>query len=67
MPSGGDGFYYFSVYLSQRGDNFAYFEVQINGGTVCTALTDQHDLPGDAGQATCGAAAYITEGSKKNN
>ena len=60
-PLGGDGFYYFSAYFVVRYNEYAVFDIQINGETLCTAYTDQQD-PVDNGQAACSAATYVTEG-----
>ena len=62
MPHSGDGFYYFSVYFLVDSDEFAYFDIQINGNVLCTAQTEQEDTPGDRGQAECSAASYATKG-----
>ena len=43
VPSGGDGFYYFSVYLWVRPDRAAYFEIELNGELICTAASDVND------------------------
>ena len=63
MPSGGDGYYYFSTYLAVTFYEYADFDIQINGETLCTAYTDQQgtSVP-DPGQAACSGAAYVTEG-----
>ena len=61
MPSGGDGFYYFSAYFAVSYNEYARFDIQINGAVICTAYTDQQD-PNDDGQAACSAATYATEG-----
>ena len=65
VPSGGDGFYYFSTYLLVQGGEYGDFEIQVNGERMCTAVMQQHDSPNDAGQAACSAATYVTEGMKE--
>ena len=62
MPPGGDGFYYFSVFLLVNYEEYAFFEIQINGAVLCTAYADQQSTTFDAGQAVCSAAVYATEG-----
>ena len=62
MPSGGDGFYYFSTHLVVMEDEYAYLDIQINGERICTAYTDQQDSPGDDGQAACSAVTYSVQG-----
>ena len=62
MPSGGDGFYYFSVYLLVGDRKYATCNMQINGDVICTAQTDQEDTPSNEGVAVCNAASFATEG-----
>ena len=64
VPPGGDGYYYFSVYLLVDSDEFGRFNIELNGETMCTAQTDQTDTPINEGQATCSAASYASEGCK---
>ena len=40
VPPGGDGYYYFSVYLRVNGDEAGTFDVEINGELLCTAYSD---------------------------
>ena len=61
MPSGGDGFYYFSVYFQVYYYESATFDVQINGNNLCTAQTDQGDRELNYGQSGCSAATYVVE------
>ena len=62
VSPGGDGFYYFSVFLIVRNTEWAHFDIQINGETLCTAYTDQGDTPSDPGLAACSAATYASDG-----
>ena len=62
VPPGGDGFYYFSVYLFAASGEYARFDIQINGLRLCTASTDQNGSSGDQGQAACSAASYVSSG-----
>ena len=62
MPSGGDGFYHFSVYLFAASGEYAQFDIQINGLRLCTASTDQDESSGDRGQAACSAVSYVSSG-----
>ena len=68
VPSGGDGFYYFSAYFVVRYYEYARFDIQINGETLCTAFTDEEQqAAADDGQAACSAATYATEGLQINS
>ena len=49
MPSGGDGYYYFSTYLLVDNDEYGAFDIRVNGETLCTAVTEQQDTPNDPG------------------
>ena len=58
VPSGGDGFYYFSVYLWVLPNKAAYFEIELNGDLICTAAAEV-----DGYEVTsCTAAIYAVEG-----
>ena len=63
MPSGGDGFYYFSTYLLLAENEYGYFDIQNNGNVLCTARTDQDETSAAVGQAACSAAIYGIEGT----
>ena len=40
MPPDGDGFYYFSVFLTGYGHEKSYFDVELNGELICTVFSD---------------------------
>ena len=63
MPPGGDGFYYFSAYFLIPGGEYGYFDLNINGETLCTAGSDHEDTLYST-QAGCSGAAFVTEGTK---
>ena len=60
VPPGGDGYYYFSTYLSVEEDEYASFNMEINGELLCTAETSVST--GYYGPAVCSGANYIMEG-----
>ena len=62
VPSGGDGYYYFSVYFLVSTAEFAHFKIQINGQVLCTARGDEAEAITEKAQAACSAATYATEG-----
>ena len=63
MPSGGDGFYYFSAYFTVYYFEHAYFDIQINGESICTAHADRNGSDNtDPGPTSCSAATYADEG-----
>ena len=64
MPPGGDGFYYFSVFLTAAGDESAYFDVELNGELICTVYSDLTQSPStDSEMAFCNGVTYATEGN----
>ena len=63
VPAGGDGYYYFSVYLIVWYLEYGYFDVQLNGETICTAYADRENLIYiDRGRTSCSAATFAAEG-----
>ena len=67
MPSGGDAFYYFSIYLYVRGDESAFLRVEINGEQLCEASSDLTEAPSsDFKTTSCSGVSYIVEGSHRN-
>ena len=62
VPSGGDGFYYFSVYLIINPSEFGFFDVEINGERVCTVVEDQEQSTSDYGSVSCSGVTYAVEG-----
>ena len=63
VPAGGDGFYYFSVYFTVLYFESAWFDIEINGETICTAYADQSasNHP-DYGHTSCSAVTDAAEG-----
>ena len=65
--SGGDGFYYFSAYLTVWYYEIGWFDIQINGEMLCTALGDANDSTfSDTDQASCSAVVLVAEGKILN-
>ena len=64
VPPGGDGYYYFSVYLLGDYNEFGYFDIQINGEILCTVRLEQQETFIDFPQSACSAAIYSIEGTK---
>ena len=62
VPPGGDGFYYFSIYLLVQYDAYCIFDIEINGEVFCTAYVEQQDTFSDTGPATCSTVANVTQG-----
>ena len=66
VPSGGDGWYYISIYMRIGGGEHALFEIEVNSDKVCSAIGEMNDILGgtpDTQQATCSAMANIAEGN----
>ena len=64
VPPGGNGFYYFSAYFQTPGNEYGYFNIEINGEMLCTALGDTQDLSVIEIHTACNAAALAVEGTK---
>ena len=62
MPSDGDGYYYFSTYLTGSDAEYSSFDLQINADVLCTVLLEQQLTDGDALQSSCSAATYAVQG-----
>ena len=63
VPSGGDGYYYFSTYIIVQADKYGLFNTEINGDLLCTAWGEAEDTTLDPGPATCSATTYATQGT----
>ena len=63
VPPGGDGFHYFSVYCTVYYFEYAFFDIQINGETICSAYgeTDSSTFS-DYVHTTCSVTTYVAEG-----
>ena len=46
VPSGGDGLYYFSIYLAVESDEHGRFQMMLNSELLCSAVGD-YDEGGD--------------------
>ena len=64
VPPGGEGFYYFSVYLLWYYEEYGYFDIQINGEILCTVRFEQEETFTDYPQSGCSAAIYTAEDMK---
>ena len=62
MPPGGDGFYYFSVFLLVCPDRAAHFDIEINEEQLCTSGADVNDYE----MVSCDAVAYAVEDIHRN-
>ena len=62
VPPGGDGFYYFSVYLLVLQGYVTVFDIEINGQTICMAYAEQLSSSDDE-KTSCTAVSYAAEGA----
>ena len=62
MPPGGDGWYYFFAHFRGSNTEYALFNIQINGNSLCTMVEDTSGTSDDGGQGGCGTVVYATEG-----
>ncbi len=64
VPPGGDGLYYFSIYLSVDDGEHGWFNIRVNGGILWTAEGDLNaDGTYDNPQATSSGLAQLTQGN----
>ena len=63
VPSGGEGFYFFSTFLLGNWRNVAHFDMRINGDVLCSVRVDQEEQVSDFPQSSCTAAIYAEEGT----
>ena len=63
MPSGGDGFYYFSAYARVYGGEFAIFDIEINAERICSVTADVRASDfNDRETTSCSGATYAIQG-----
>ena len=63
VPPGGDGFYYFSVFLMVVGAESSLFDVEHNGQLICTVYSDLTESPASDWEVTsCNAITNAVEG-----
>ena len=68
MPSGGDGFYYFSAYFIVRQFEHAGFAIEINGEFICIAWADRdNSIYADPGPTSCSGATFAAAGKIMNS
>ena len=63
VPPGGEGLYYFSIYLLVDSGERGQFSIRVNGQILCTAYGDDEESSADAPQSTCSLLAQLTEGN----
>ena len=64
MPSGGDGLYYLSVYLTTQSSENAYFDLEIHGERLCSVFADLNNAnSGDVWGTSCSGVADVMEGN----
>ena len=61
VPSGGAGWYYFSIFIVTSCGENGLFEIHINNEPVCTSIGDLDGSGLDVPQATCSAVANTAE------
>ena len=65
VPPGGDGFYYFAVYLSPFSSEDGIFDLEINGQVLCSTNADLDAVvAGDGWGISCSSVAQIMEGKR---
>ena len=63
MPPGGEGFYYFSLYVTTVSAEFARFDLEVNGQRLCSAVGELNNMSAsDEIVASCNGMAEVVEG-----
>ena len=63
MPPGGDGVYYFSVYVLVDLGESGRFDMRLNDDVICTTQPDHSDNGGgDYAPGSCSAAGDVVAG-----
>ena len=63
VPPGGDGFYYFSVYMTVLWNKYGVFDIRINGERICSAWGETDtSRAADAVHTSCSTTTYASEG-----
>ena len=61
VPPGGDGIYYFSVYVLVQNGEAARFDITVNDDEVCTTYPDQNATT-DLAPGSCSAVVDVVAG-----
>ena len=62
VPPGGDGLYYFSVYLRVRQNEVGRFDIEFNGEVICTTYAENLNTTSDETTTSCSGVASVSEG-----
>ena len=63
VPPGGDGVYYFSVYLLVIDGEFGIFDMTLNDDVICTAHPDHDNGGNDRAPGSCSAIVDVVTGN----
>ena len=62
---GGNGMYYFSMFLLGYGAEYGRFDMRLNDDVICTAFPDHsNNGAGDAAPGSCSAVVGVVSGNK---
>ena len=62
VPAGGDGMYFFYMFMTADFGEYTLFEIRINNVRMCSANADHNVLGSDYPTASCGVVASLTAG-----
>ena len=64
MPPGGDGVYYFSIFVRVQVGESAGFEIRLNNDAMCTTWPDQNSNgASDAAPGSCSVVVDVVAGN----
>ena len=64
MPPGGDGWYFFYIFMRVDLQELGFFEIEVNDVVQCTAVGQMEGSGLDTQQATCGVVALLEAGNR---
>ena len=65
VPPGGNGFYYFTVYVTTYTSEDAILDLEINGQVLCSITADLDEVAdGDGWGISCSGVAQVMEGKR---
>ena len=67
MPPGGDGVYYFSIYVYVDDGEYGRFDMTLNDDVICSTFPDHNNSgAGDFAPGSCSAVVQVVAGKQLN-
>ena len=62
MPTGGEGYYFFTNHFTVNPGDIVYIDLRVNGEEVCTMFDENQQTLGDYSNGGCSAVLLLDEG-----